>query len=40
MDEAALREKLEKCLLTEEEMSMGASGWKSFEDPFQSFFLE
>jgi len=34
MDEAAFRARVERCLLTDEEMAMGVAGWQSFHDPF------
>ncbi len=37
MDEAALRARLDACLLTENEMRFGASWWQNFEDPFPSW---
>jgi len=40
LDEAAIREKLDQCLLTEEEMQLGLKAWLSFEDPFRPFFVE
>ncbi|MFJ5159852.1 zinc metallochaperone GTPase ZigA [Pantoea sp. NPDC088449] len=38
MDEAALREKLEEALLTDEEMASGADNWIALPDPFQPWF--
>ena len=29
-----MREGLEACLLTEQEMALGEDGWKKFPDPF------
>ena len=40
LDEAAIREKLDQCLLTEEEMQLGLKAWLSFEVPFRPFFVE
>jgi G3E family GTPase len=37
MDEAALRARLDECLLTENEMRFGASWWQNFPDPFPSW---
>jgi len=37
MDEAALRARLDACLLTEEEMRYGASWWQNLPDPFPSW---
>jgi G3E family GTPase len=38
MDEDALRAQLDACLLTQEEMALGADAWgKEFEDPFPRF---
>ena len=37
MDEAALRARLDACLLTEEEMRYGASWWRNLPDPFPSW---
>ncbi|MDH6165781.1 G3E family GTPase [Variovorax boronicumulans] len=37
MDEAALRARLDACLLTEEEMRFGASWWQNLPDPFPSW---
>jgi G3E family GTPase len=37
MDEAALRARLDACLLTENEMRFGASWWQNFPDPFPSW---
>ncbi|MBT2335284.1 zinc metallochaperone GTPase ZigA [Variovorax paradoxus] len=37
MDEAALRARLDACLLTESEMRHGASGWANLPDPFPSW---
>jgi G3E family GTPase len=35
MDEAALREGFDRCLLTDEEFAAGPSAWALFEDPFE-----
>ena len=37
MDEAALRAKLEACLLTDAEMVQGISMWTDYNDPFPSW---
>ena len=34
MDEAMLRGRLDACLLTDEELALGPSGWRSLPDPF------
>ncbi|MGB9755109.1 MAG: hypothetical protein C0183_04795 [Roseiflexus castenholzii] len=34
MDEAALRARLDACLLTDDEMALGPEGWAQFDDPF------
>ncbi|MEC8474469.1 MAG: GTP-binding protein [Planctomycetota bacterium] len=34
MDEIALYDSLQSCLLTDEELSLGADNWSHFEDPF------
>lgn len=34
MDEAQLRARLDECLLRDEELARGPSGWQSLEDPF------
>ena len=34
VDQAALSRKLDACLLTDTELSLGAEGWTSFFDPF------
>ncbi|MEM8733683.1 MAG: GTP-binding protein, partial [Planctomycetota bacterium] len=34
MDEIALYDSLQKCLLTEEELQLGIEQWKNFSDPF------
>lgn len=34
MDAAALRARLDECLLTDQEMALGPEHWKCFEDPF------
>jgi G3E family GTPase len=39
MDEPALREKLEYCLLTDEEIALGPDGWTGFPDPFPPWRL-
>ncbi len=39
MDEDALRQRLDACLLNDEEMAMGPDGWASFEDPFPRWEL-
>ncbi len=36
MDEAALRQRFDQCLLTDDEMQLGPAGWQElFEDPFE-----
>jgi len=37
MNEAALRARLDACLLTESEMRHGASWWTNLPDPFPSW---
>ncbi|SFP18088.1 zinc metallochaperone GTPase ZigA [Variovorax sp. 770b2] len=37
MDEAALRARLDACLLTDDEMRFGASWWQNLPDPFPSW---
>lgn len=37
MDEAALRARLEACLLTDAEMALGPAGWAALPDPFGSW---
>lgn len=37
MDEAALRARLDACLLTESEMRQGAASWADLPDPFPSW---
>jgi hypothetical protein len=34
MDQAALRARLEACLLTEEELEPGLASWRAATDPF------
>ncbi|GIW02040.1 zinc metallochaperone GTPase ZigA [Roseiflexus sp.] len=34
MDEAALRARLDACLLTDDEMALAPEGWAQFDDPF------
>ena len=34
LDCARLKSRLDKCLLTDEEMALGEEGWKNFSDPF------
>jgi len=34
MDEAALRSRLDACLLTDQEMSLSPVAWEGFHDPF------
>ena len=34
MDEIAIYDSLQECLLTDEEFSEGIEAWKSFHDPF------
>ncbi|TGK33869.1 GTP-binding protein [Leptospira gomenensis] len=40
MDQAGIRELLDGCLLTEEEMFLGEKVWSSFPDPFPSWEFE
>jgi G3E family GTPase len=40
MDEANLRERLNHCLLTENEVKQGEKKWKKFKDPFPEWKLE
>lgn len=37
MDEVAIYDSLEACLLTDEEFAMGIEGWMQFEDPFPAW---
>ncbi len=37
MDEAALRARLDACLLTDAEMALGPEGWARFADPFSAW---
>lgn len=37
MDEGGLRHGLDRCLLSKAELSLGASGWAGFHDPFPSW---
>ncbi len=37
MDEAALRRRLDACLLTDAEYALGSPGWKQFPDPFPAW---
>ncbi len=37
MDEASLRAGFDQCLLTDEEMALGAEGWSQFEDSFDDW---
>ena len=39
MDEAALRARLDACLLTDDELALGPEGWAAFEDPFGDWVL-
>jgi G3E family GTPase len=39
MDEAALRQRLDVCLLTEQELALGPLGWLTFPDPFAAWSL-
>ena len=39
MDEANLRERLNHCLLTENEIKQGEKKWKKFKDPFPEWKL-
>lgn len=34
MDEAALRARLDACLLQDDELALGPQGWETFDDPF------
>ena len=34
MDEIAINDSLEECLLTDEEFAIGIEGWQQFQDPF------
>lgn len=34
MDEIALYDSLQECLLTDEEFALGIEAWKQFQDPF------
>ena len=40
MDEAYLRERLDECLLTPEELNLGVEEWKKLSDPFPEWKLE
>lgn len=37
MDEQALRQAFDNCLLTDAEMALGAAGWRAFADPFPAW---
>ena len=37
MNEAFIRERLDACLLTEEEMTLGIEAWQSLQDPFPAW---
>ncbi|NJM91195.1 MAG: GTP-binding protein [Myxococcales bacterium] len=37
MNEAALRAGFDRCLLTDDELRLGADGWQALEDPFPSW---
>jgi len=39
MDEAALRHRLDACLLTDTEMTLGVRGWRFLPDPFPTWQL-
>ena len=39
MNENAISESLEKCLLTEEELNQGIEAWNGFKDPFPKWSL-
>ncbi|MDX1957789.1 MAG: zinc metallochaperone GTPase ZigA [Leptospiraceae bacterium] len=40
MDQEKLRRKLDRCLLSDEEMKLGETEWKKFPDPFPPWELE
>ncbi|MDF1844109.1 MAG: zinc metallochaperone GTPase ZigA [Rubripirellula sp.] len=40
MDEAAIRARLESCLLTDEEYELGSDAWLAFEDPLPPIEME
>ena len=37
MDESAMYDALQECLLTDEEFAMGAKAWQQFPDPFPAW---
>ena len=37
MDEAALRQRLDACLLTDAEMAQGPHAWTRYDDPFPAW---
>jgi hypothetical protein len=39
MDEAALRARLDACLLTDAELARGPEGWAAFDDPFGNWLV-
>jgi G3E family GTPase len=40
MNESLLRQRLDSCLLTDEELGLGQSGWKTFDDPFPAWIVK
>ncbi|QWA10473.1 GTP-binding protein [Sodalis ligni] len=38
LDEAVLRKRFDDCLLTDEEMALGAKIWQWYSDPFPSWY--
>ncbi|HNE85456.1 MAG TPA: GTP-binding protein, partial [bacterium] len=40
MDKAALSQSFEKCLLTDEEMKIGHTGWTRLVDPFPEWIIQ
>lgn len=40
MDQAHLTSMLDSCLLTDQELALGESGWKSFSDPFSPWAVQ
>ncbi|MSO51800.1 MAG: hypothetical protein EXQ51_05185 [Acidobacteria bacterium] len=40
MDEAALRARLDRCLLTDEEMAEGPDQWAGYLDPFPEWTMQ
>ncbi len=39
MDELAIYDSLQECLLTDEEMALGIQAWMQFRDPFPAWSI-